>query len=211
MKILLAILTAIVATTTAPAQLAKKDTAINTASQILDKESTAPPPAPKTQDQIIQEYEAAQNDARVAANAAFAREFLSKTRQQDPFGVPLRTPIREQTPEEMLSAQAAQDQASAGATAFESAIRSMVVGAVNVGRREFLIGSDNLFEGDAFDMQYGGQQFRAWVKEVTTEYIAFIDQQTGTVAEIRVNFNLLPPTQTMWGASGTTTDMPSNF
>lgn len=160
----------------------------------------------------IDEYNRQRATTLATSNAETRAKMLAKTRERDPFGTPMRVPL------DTVAASAASkqvkptaDQVSADAQpigVFESAIKSMRVGAVDAKHKEFLIGPDNFFEGDALDMQYKGQSFRVWIKEVSDTLIVFLDQQSKTVSELRFNNYERPLIHSNWGAKGATAQMP---
>lgn len=177
---------------------------------ILDNATTAAPPPAETDEDRLEKYKAEFETERKDSITELSKTLLTRTRQQDPFGVALRTPIKDVVLSPEDAARASQEELLPS-SAFENAIRGITVGAINSNKKEFLIGSDNFYEGDAFDMQFQGQTFRVWIKEVTDEYIVFLDQQSSTVAELRLNFMTVPPPKGKWGAAGTTSEMPTSL
>ena len=164
------------------------------------------------------QYAAQVENARIAANTAARVRLLSRSREIDPFGAPLNTPLPEMagvkaseptTAKMQSSPTGAQSPEEIAAALFLTAINTMQVNAVNAARREFLIGADNFYEGDAIDMQYKGQLFRAWVKEVTPNHVVLIDQKTRTVCDLKFNTNEMPLVRGAWGARGTVSGMPN--
>ena len=123
----------------AGAGLAEKGRDNATVAKLLENE-TSQKKAGKTIKERIAEYENELKKNITQANIAASKEFLAKTRQQDPFGGPLRTPIKESSPNQQANAAKDADaaaRAAAESTAFENAVRKLVVGALNASKKEF--------------------------------------------------------------------------
>jgi hypothetical protein len=115
-------------------------------------------------------------------------KLLSHHRTADPFGIAVRGPFKglppvvEQPPAApaQLAATPAppplsQVAAAVNVPTLEKAIQELVIGAVNLGSHQILIGSRSINEGDLLVLQSGGVQFVVWVQSVGVSGVLFCD------------------------------------
>jgi hypothetical protein len=149
-------------------------------------------------------------------------KLLSHRRTTDPFGMTVRGPFKglppvvEQpaaVPEQPATAPAqlaatpappplSQVAAAVNVTTLEKAIQELVIGAVNLGRHQILIGSRSISEGDLLVLQSGGVQFVVWVQSVGVSGVLFCD--TDLQKHILKPFGFGPkelPMDQVWGVS----------
>jgi hypothetical protein len=114
-------------------------------------------------------------------------KLLSHRRATDPFGITVRGPFKALPPVvEQPTAAPAQPTATqappslsqavtANVPTLEKAIQELVIGAVNLGSHEILIGSRSIHEGDLLVLESGGGQFTVWVQSVGIGGVLFCD------------------------------------
>jgi hypothetical protein len=115
-------------------------------------------------------------------------KLLSHRRTADPFGIAVRGPFKGLPPvvEQPAAAPAqlaatpappplSQVAAAVNVTTLEKAIQELVIGAVNLGSHQILIGSRSISEGDLLVLQSGGVQFVVWVQSVGVSGVLFCD------------------------------------
>jgi hypothetical protein len=140
-------------------------------------------------------------------------KLLSHRRATDPFGITVRGPFRGLPPvvEQPAPAQPAatpappplsQVAAAVNVPTLEKAIQELVVGAVNLGSHQILIGSRSIHEGDLLVLESGGSQFIVWVQSVGVRGVLFCD--TDLQKHILKPFESGPkelPMDQIWGVS----------
>ena len=115
-------------------------------------------------------------------------KLLSHRRTTDPFGITVRGPFKGLPPvveqPAAVPAQPAatpappplsQVAAAVNVPTLEKAIQELVIGAVNLGRHQILIGSRSINEGDLLVLQSGEAQFVVWVQSVGVSGVLFCD------------------------------------
>jgi hypothetical protein len=115
-------------------------------------------------------------------------KLLSHRRGTDPFGITIRGPFKGLPPvAEQPAAAPAQPAATAAppplnqvaaavnGPTLEKAIQELVIGAVNLGSHQILIGSRSIHEGDLLVLESGGDQFLVWVQSVGIGGVLFCD------------------------------------
>jgi hypothetical protein len=115
-------------------------------------------------------------------------KLLSHHRTVDPFGIAARGPFKGLPPvvEQPAAAPAqpaatpapppvSQVAAAVNVPTLEKAIQELVIGAVNLGSHQILIGSRSINEGDLLVLQSGGVQFVVWVQSVGVSGVLFCD------------------------------------
>ena len=104
---------------------------------------------------------------------------LSHLRGIDPFGITIRgpykglPPVAEHQPEQPNPLNLAA--AAAKLPTLEKAVQAIPIGGVDVGRREILIGSRSVHEGDLLVLESGGSRFVVWVQSVEERGVTFCD------------------------------------
>ena len=138
---------------------------------------------------------------------------LSHRRATDPFGVTVRGPFKALPPvvEQPIAAPAqpaatqpplSQVAAAVNVPTLEKAIQELVIGAVNLGSHQILIGSRSIHEGDLLVLESGGGQFIVWVQSVGVRGVLFCD--TDLQKHILKPFGFGPkelPMDQIWGVS----------
>jgi hypothetical protein len=106
-------------------------------------------------------------------------QLLSHRRMTDPFGNTIRGPYRGLPPVvEHPKATAGQPTVATPAVyvpTMDDAVKGLSIGAVNVGARQFLIGSRSIREGDLMVLESGNTQFLVWVENVGVRGVLFCD------------------------------------
>jgi hypothetical protein len=104
---------------------------------------------------------------------------LSHLRGIDPFGITIRGPykglpaVAEHPPEQPNPLNLAA--AAAKIPTVEKAVQALPIGGVDVGKREILIGSRSVHEGDLLVLESGGSRFVVWVQSVEDRGVTFCD------------------------------------
>ena len=62
-------------------------------------------------------------------------------------------------------------------TTLNQALQSLRITAINLERREFLIGARNVFQGDVMELRFRDEMFAAEIVAVTATQIEFLDRQ----------------------------------
>lgn len=138
---------------------------------------------------------------------------LSRTRARDPFGAPIGGMLRQpETPKVEASSFKKNDDkkaVDAEASGFSAAVQRMDVRCVNVGRKEFLCGADNIFEGDIVDISGSQSIYRVWVVSVSETGIILMDSKSRQTEVIKNGTDVTSPKTTNWGAKGEAKDIPA--
>lgn len=129
-------------------------------------------------------------------------------RQVDPFGTAMGTALRQQTARSEQDEGAEQEADRQAREGFGSAVRGLDVRGVNPGRKEFLCGADNIFEGDVLDVSFGSGIYRAWVVSVKPDSITFMDHVSQQTETIPISLDAPSMTPRNWGPSGSLSDAP---
>lgn len=129
-------------------------------------------------------------------------------RQVDPFGTSMGTALRQQVARNQTDEGAEAEAARQAREGFGTAVRGLDVRGVNPGRKEFLSGSDNVFEGDVLDISFGSGIYRAWVVSVKPESITFMDHVSQQTETIPISLDAPSMSTRAWGPSGTLSDAP---
>jgi len=186
-----------------------RDTALSQSLELISEDGGQ---SVKTNEPSIADYLKELDYAKAQKNTEMRSQMLAKGRSFDPFGTAMRGNLKDEPVSAQKQAAAKDDAASQRAvdapTGFEQAVHLLTIGAVDATRKEFLIGSDNIYEGDAFDMQYRAQTFRVWVKAVADDIIVLMDQQTQSIVEIPLSFQGRKYIKGDWGAGGAVSRMP---
>jgi hypothetical protein len=136
---------------------------------------------------------------------------LSHRRATDPFGITVRGSFKGLPPvvEQPAPAQPSPTQpplsqvaAAVNVPTLEKAIQELVIGAVNLGSHQILIGSRSIHEGDLLVLESGGGQFIVWVQSVGVRGVLFCD--TELQKHILKPFGFGPkelPMDQIWGVS----------
>jgi len=130
------------------------------------------------------------------------------TRQVDPFGTSMGTALRQQTGREQAESQGEAEAEKQAREGFGNAVRGLDVRGINPGRKEFLCGADNIFEGDVMDISYGSGIFRAWVVSIKPDGITFMDHVTQQTETVPVSLDAPSMRTRNWGPSGNLVDAP---
>ena len=108
-------------------------------------------------------------------------KLLSHRRTADPFGIAVRGPFKGLPPvvEQPAATPAppplSQVAAAVHVPTLEKAIQELVIGAVNLGSHQILIGSRSIHEGDLLVLQSGEVQFVVLVQSVGVSGVLFSD------------------------------------
>jgi hypothetical protein len=142
-------------------------------------------------------------------------KLLSHRRTADPFGIAVRGPFKGLPPvvEQPAAAPAqpaatpappplSQVAAAVNVPTLEKAIQELVIGAVNLGSHQILIGSRSINEGDLLVLQSGEVQFVVWVQSVGVSGVLFCDTdlQKHILKPLGFGPKELPKDQ-IWGVS----------
>jgi hypothetical protein len=142
-------------------------------------------------------------------------KLLSHRRTTDPFGITVRGPFKGLPPvveqPAAVPAQPAgtpappplsQVAAAVNVPTLEKAIQELVIGAVNLGSHQILIGSRSINEGDLLVLQSGEVQFVVWVQSVGVSGVLFCDTdlQKHILKPLGFGPKELPKDQ-IWGVS----------
>jgi hypothetical protein len=144
------------------------------------------------------EQQAAQREGRL----------LSHRRTSDPFGNVIRGPFKAlpSVVEHVTSTPAASAAASPAAAVYvptlDKAVQDLVIGAVNLGNHEILVGSRSIREGDLLILESEDRQFAVWVENVGVRGVLFLD--INLQKQILKPFGAGPkglPENSVWGLS----------
>jgi hypothetical protein len=112
-------------------------------------------------------------------------KLLSHRRTSDPFGNVIRGPfkglpavVEHIATKPTATAPAKSDASSAVAVyvpTLDKAVQELVIGAVNLGSHEILVGSRSIREGDLLVLESEGRQFAVWVQDVGVRGVLFSD------------------------------------
>lgn len=123
-----------------------------------------------------------------------AQKLSSRIRNVDPFGVP--TFPREDTLPVIIEEDPARPTPK---LTLNQALQTLKLNAVNLERKEFILGARSIFEGDLIELSFRGELFRALVVEVGSTEIVFRDidrNETGIMPHAMVRNLRLEPIQT---------------
>jgi hypothetical protein len=180
----------------------------NEALELLDSQAQAPAAA-KSMEDLASDYAFQYRQELQSRLSSLTQNSAAATRETDPFGTPLRTTLRDQdetkpedlaTPDEQAAQQARQN--------FGQAVRSLDIRAVNPGRKEFLSGADNVFEGDIMDISSGNGIYRVWIVAVKDDGVTFMDYRSRQTETVPLNLDAPRVTGRPWGAAGSAQDAP---
>ncbi len=124
--------------------------------------------------------------------AARDGQLMSHRRATDPFGITIRgaftglPPVAEHSPATPAQPSAVNQKMAAAVNVptieqavhvptLEQAVQELVIGAVNVGSHEILIGSRSIREGDLLVLESEGRQFVVWLQTVGVRGVLFCD------------------------------------
>lgn len=129
-------------------------------------------------------------------------------RQLDPFGASMGTALRQQAGRQQTEGEGEAEAERQAREGFGNAVRGLDVRGINPGRKEFLCGADNIFEGDVMDISYGSGIFRAWVVSIKPDGITFMDHVTQQTETVPVSLDAPSMRTRNWGPSGDLVDAP---
>jgi hypothetical protein len=146
------------------------------------------------------EQQAALRDGKLSA----------RRRSADPFGIAIRGKFKGLPPPEAMRpattpgtaaasnqpapGKPAQAQPASNEPTFSQAVQQLVIGGIDVGGREVLIGSRRVREGDLLVVEFSRHQFVVWVQGIDQRGVQFCDinLQQHTMKQIRSAPNELP-------------------
>lgn len=129
-------------------------------------------------------------------------------RDTDPFGTPMGTALRQQAVRDKTEEGVADEAKRAAMEGFGNAVRGLDIRGVNSGRKEFLCGVDNIFEGDVLDISFGSGIYRAWIVSVKPDSITFMDHSSQQSETISIGLDVPAVNIQRWGSSGNLEDAP---
>lgn len=129
-------------------------------------------------------------------------------RDTDPFGTPMGTALRQQAVRDKTEEGAIDEAKRAAMEGFGNAVRGLDIRGVNSGRKEFLCGVDNIFEGDVLDISFGSGIYRAWIVSVKPDSITFMDHSSQQSETIPIGLDAPAVNIQRWGSSGNLEDAP---
>jgi hypothetical protein len=180
----------------------------NEALDLIDSQAQAPA-ADKSLEDLAADYAFQYRQELQSRLSRLAQSSAGATRETDPFGAPLRTTLREQeqtkpedvaSPDEQAAQQARQN--------FGQAVRGLDIRAINAGRKEFLSGADNVFEGDIMDISSGSGIYRVWIVAVKDDGITFMDYRSRQTETVPLSLDAPAVPGRPWGATGGVQDAP---
>jgi len=121
-----------------------------------------------------------------------AQKLGARQRNQGPFGLRM-FPVEEVATPTVGAVSRAADRIT-----LNQAIKTLRVNGINLEKKEFLLGSRNVFQGDSLEMAFQGEVFLAEVVEVGATQIVFRDnarQETGVLAHNLIQHLVLEPLQ----------------
>jgi hypothetical protein len=135
----------------------------------------------------------------------------STGRRQDPFGLAMGEPLKKQVTDsssEDFDQAEAQRMAAEASAGFGTAVRGIDIRGVNPGRNEFLVGVDNVYEGDVVDISGAGGVFRLWIVEVADDGVTVMDDRSKKTEKIPLSLGYPSVPNTGWGAAGKVEEAP---
>jgi len=135
----------------------------------------------------------------------------SSGRSSDPFGFPMGAPLKEEAvavTDEQLDQQESERAAAEMAAGFGTAVRGIDIRGINPGKNEFLVGADNVYEGDVVDISGTGGVFRIWVVEVEDDGVTVMDDRSKKTEKIPLSLGVSSIPSSGWGAAGRVEEAP---
>lgn len=136
---------------------------------------------------------------------------IAATRQTDLFGAPMGSPLRDATVKKAKTQDEGAEEAEEMRKiqeGFGGAVRGLDIRVVNAGRREFLCGADNIFEGDVLDLSSGTGMYRVWIVSVKPDGITFMDGKSRQTETVPLSLDAPAVKTRSWGAVGKASEAP---
>lgn len=174
----------------------------------LDSQA-AEPEVQKSRETLASEYAFQFRQDMQNRLSRLSQNSVAGTRDTDQLGAPMRSTLREEekreadelsTPDQLAAQQAKEN--------FGQAVRGLDIRAINPGRKEFLSGADNVFEGDIMDISSGSGIYRVWIVAIKDTGITFMDYRSRQTETLPLQLDAPSVPTRPWGAAGGSQDAP---